>query len=121
ERGVIIKIECDIVKSCRKEVFSPQKGPKSRGLDTEEALDGGEDSGGGVGAGGGVVCLGSEALATFRHDETEGFNQVRVRIEHPLHRAVADFEDLSLFECQDVCRPGLAGKQGHFAEEIALV
>src|SRR6185436_4604091 len=90
--------------------FSAHKRHKNAGLNTEKALDGREDPGGGVGAGGGVVCLGGEALATFSHDETEGFDEVRVRVEHTLHRAVADFEDLRLFECEDVCSPGLASK-----------
>src|SRR5215204_3759873 len=90
-------------------------------LNSEEALDGGEDAGGGVGVGAGVVCLGGETLAPRGHDETEGFNQVRVCVEHTLHRGVADFENLCLLQRKNIGSPRLASKQCHFTEEVAFV
>src|SRR5689334_2275884 len=79
-------------------------------LNSKEAFNSREDAGGRVGAGGGVLGLGGEALAALGHDETQGFDEVRVCVKYPLHRRVADFEDLSFFERKNVCRPRLACK-----------
>src|ERR1044072_5865374 len=79
-------------------------------LNSEEALDGGEDAGGGVSVGGGVVGLGGEALAAFDHNETEGFAQVRIRNEPPFHGGVADFEDFSLFQREHIRGSRLASE-----------
>src|SRR6185503_17444055 len=87
-------------------------------LNPKKALDGGEDSGRGVGVGSGVVRLRGEPLPALSHDETEGFDQIRVRIEYALHRGVTDLKHLGLFECEDVGRPWFPRKERHFAEEI---
>src|SRR5690349_5349800 len=79
-------------------------------LNSKEAFNSREDAGGRVGVGGGVLGLGGEALAALGHDETQGFDEVRVCVKHPLHRRVADFEDLSFFERKNVRRPRLACK-----------
>ena len=72
-------------------------------------------------AGGTRIGLGGEALAPFGHDEAERLDQVRVSVEHPLHRGMADFEDFSFFEGDDVRCPGLTCEEGHLAEEVTFV
>ena len=73
----------------------------------EKALDCGEDAGGFVGAGSPWRRLwAGETLASFGHDEAQGFDQVRVGVEDSLHRVVADFKHFSFFEGDDIRRSG---------------
>jgi hypothetical protein len=65
--------------------------------------------------------LGGEALAAFGHDEAERLDQVWVRVEDPLHRGVADFQDFGFFEGNDVRSPWLACEEGHLTKEVAFV
>src|SRR6185369_15957997 len=67
------------------------------------------------------VRLGGKALAAFGHDEAQRLDEIRVRVEHPLHRRVADFKDFSLFEGNDVGGPGLPREERHLTEEVAFI
>jgi len=60
-------------------------------------------------------------LAAFSHDKAERLDQIRVCVEDPFHRTVADFEDFSLFESNHVRCPRLACKESHLTEEVTFV
>ena len=67
------------------------------------------------------VGRGGEALATFGHDKTQRFDEVRVCIEHSFHRGVTDLKDLSLFERKHVRSSWLTRKQRHLTEKVAFI